>query len=488
MPHNKEYQTIIFECSDLSLLNQKKSNYYLSLRESGNFFIITDNHNNQNGIQNNFFDFIESTVKSGFICKNIIVLPNPVKRGHFKRNVRYLLWFIKDRNENYFNKDKIREKHIWKDVEWGKRDRNYNPLGKDPGNVWLPTEDDGKGKIINHIALDFEDIISRCIDSTSRKNKAILVRFFSKLNKSRIGHDFVEFEKYDFLLSQPAEKNIFTIDNSNKIFEKPKAKIYFDTSENMTSVSNQSIDLMVTSPPYWDLKNYFKIGQIGQEPYIDYLKRLSKVWCETYRVLKNNGQMWININTRTKNKNLILIPQDIIKSCIKIGFTLKEIVIWHKSSGIPTNKSNLTDRHEYFLWFVKSDKYRLNSSEIELIKDYKNPLLNNGLIWNINRKAGSVGKDYIHPAIFPVKLIDRVINLTCDPGAVVLDPFLGSGTTMLSALKNNRNFIGYEYNEDFHKLIKHRVENENINEESIEYIFKKKKEVNNNFPVMRNTN
>ena len=485
MLNNKSYQTIIFECSDISLLHLKINEYYQYLNASGNFFIITDNQYNQFGIQNSFFDFIEVSVNKGFICKNIIILPESGKNEQLKKNVRYLLWCVKNTEENYFDKDKIREKHIWKDVEWGKRSQNYNPLGKDPGNVWLPTEDDGKGKIINHIALDFESVINRCIDSTCLNNSHVLIRFFSKLNQKNINHQFIEFEKYSFLFRKSVERNIKNnIDNQ---FKDPEATVFFDSCEDMKGVTNSSVDLMVTSPPYWDLKNYFKEGQIGQESYSNYLKRLNMVWLETYRVLKKTGQMWINVNTRTKNKNIVLIPQDIIKSCLEIGFIFKEIVIWHKSSGIPTNKSNLTDRHEYFLWFVKSEKYIINSSEIELINDYKNPLLNKGLIWNINRKAGSVGKDYIHPAIFPVSLIDRVINLTSDPGALVLDPFLGSGTSMFSALKNNRNFVGYEYNEDFDKLISHRAKNEEVEENSIKYMYKNnKKEFNNNLPVMRN--
>ena len=186
MLNNKSYQTIIFECSDISLLHLKINEYYQYLNASGNFFIITDNQYNQFGIQNSFFDFIEVSVNKGFICKNIIILPESGKNEQLKKNVRYLLWCVKNTEENYFDKDKIREKHIWKDVEWGKRSQNYNPLGKDPGNVWLPTEDDGKGKIINHIALDFESVINRCIDSTCLNNSHVLIRFFSKLNLKNI--------------------------------------------------------------------------------------------------------------------------------------------------------------------------------------------------------------------------------------------------------------------------------------------------------------
>jgi DNA modification methylase len=106
--------------------------------------------------------------------------------------------------------------------------------------------------------------------------------------------------------------------------------------------------------------------------------------------------------------------------------------------------------------------------------------LNNGLIWNINRKAGSVGKDFVHPAIYPTELIEMVIKLTTNEGDIVMDPFLGSGTSMLASLKNNRNFIGYEYNEEFLDLIKFRVSQENINEKKITYNLYKELEKENN--------
>src|SRR5699024_5032391 len=68
-------------------------------------------------------------------------------------------------NDSYFNKDAIRESHIWKNVEWGKREKNYSPGGKDPSNVWIPTEDDGKGKIIKHIALKLEVAVDRLFNA-----------------------------------------------------------------------------------------------------------------------------------------------------------------------------------------------------------------------------------------------------------------------------------------------------------------------------------
>lgn len=112
-----------------------------------------------------------------YSLKNIIIIPNllkSTKRFFFEDCVDYLLFLSK--NEQYFfNKDPIREKHIWKDVEWGRRNKNYHPLGKDPGNVWIKTQDDGHGKIIKHVGIDFSDAVSRVIKCSTRNGDNCLV-------------------------------------------------------------------------------------------------------------------------------------------------------------------------------------------------------------------------------------------------------------------------------------------------------------------------
>jgi DNA modification methylase len=102
----------------------------------------------------------------------------------------------------------------------------------------------------------------------------------------------------------------------------------------------------------------------------------------------------------------------------------------------------------------------INSDFIDSLNDYKNEKLNYSNIWNINRKAGVIGKNYIHPAVYPTKLIERIIELFTDYDSIVLDPFLGSGTNLIAAINLRRNSIGYEYNENFFSLIKYRITNE----------------------------
>lgn len=463
------YQTILYKYRFNEDINNAYRSIFSKLDDTGSLFIFFETEYDSNGfVKNNVFDVVNLFLNLRFEYKNIIIYPIKIdnKGGILKRNVGYILWFVKKNNIMFFNKDVIREKHIWKDVEWGKRKKNYNPKGKDPGNVWIPTTDNGEGLITEHLFLSIEDIINRCISSTYINCGKVFIKLPNTDKEKIVNIKNITFEKDN------SDKKLKYNDFVNKSDTDIKkiiisSDIYFSSSEKMVEIKDKTIDIMITSPPYWDLKNYFKKGQIGRESYDKYLKRINSVWEETFRVLKDSGSAWININIRTKNKKPILIPGDIIKQCKKIGFRLKDIILWHKSSGIPTHKNNVVNRYEYFLWFIKSNKFKLNNINFN---DYKNEYVNNGLIWNINRKAGSIGKNYIHPAIYPVKLIERIIYLCSNEGDIVLDPFLGSGTTIISALNNNRNSIGYEFNEEFIELIKYRIKKETkLQENDIKY-------------------
>jgi DNA modification methylase len=419
------------------------------MNSTNSLFILFENEYRDGEISHDFFDIIEYYVSKGFQYVNTIIVPRkPHSHEGFIDNVLYVLWFVKNKKDMIFLKDNIREKHIWKDVEWGKRKKNYNPLGKDPGNVWIPTEDNGKGRITKHIYLNIDEVIERIKKSLNPDCETIIYkddkqnRFMSNDNNKEL-------------------KNIH-LRNDNQVLNSEKremkADVIFNSSEKMKFVFDESVKSIITSPPYWDLKDYYKKGQIGQETYEKYLSRLNKVWSEAYRVLKSDGTLWININVRTKKNIPILIPNDIIKQCKKIGFIYRGIIIWHKSSGIPTNKNNLVDRHEYVLYFSKNENNYID--KMNEFNDYLNDDINQGCIWNINRKAGSVGKGYKHPAIYPVELVNRLIKISSEEGDTILDPFLGSGTSLIASINMNRNFIGYEYYEGFEKLIKYRIDNE----------------------------
>lgn len=456
------YKTIVIKNSIDNCIAELNS-LCNSITDDGSIFCIVKTQYKNKEVDKDFMDVIEKglNVKLNYI--NSIVIPED---SEMTDNVLYCIWFVKNKDRYYFNKDAIREKSIWKDVEWGKREKNYNSKGKDPGNVWIPTLDDGKANITNHILLSIDDVYSRLLSTTMAAGDEYLLisdtdtkyRFGSFVGTKRIiKAEYNDISFGNFCDSEPCEKY--------------SGKVVFGTSESMKMIDNNSSDLVVTSPPYWDLKDYYKENQIGQESYEIYSDRMYSVWKQCYDKLKYNGTIWININIRTRKGDTILLPKLFVEQCKKIGFIYRGILIWHKSSGIPTSSKNLSDHHEYVLIFTKSKDSKINVDIFNDYSDYKNDSISHKLFWNINRKAGSVGKNTIHPAIFPTELINRIICVSTVSGDMVIDPFLGSGTTMIASLNNHRSCIGYEYYEGFKSLMASRFKTEiiNFNQDKIEY-------------------
>ncbi len=446
------YDVVILEIDYLKL-NQYLIKIKEELKNSGSLFCICkSSYDKDLNVEYDVFNYIKTSLDLGYEYVNTVVFPlKQSNNALIQDNVSYMVWLSKNKAQMYFNKDAIREKHIWKDVEWGKREKNYNKKGKDPGNVWIPTLDDGKGKITKHILMEKNDIIERILKSTYLQKAKIIIPFNSNI-ENRFKDYNCDFEFVEEV-SKVKKKISKEIKNSKTYSDKISAKVFFETSEHMDKIKNSSIQTIVTSPPYWNLKDYFKKGQIGQEDYETYILRMNKVWFECYKKLNNKGSMWVNINVRVHEGKVILLPYDFIAQCRKIGFYYKGIIVWHKSSGIPTIPKNIVDRFEYVLLFTKDNCPYINCEKFLEYKDYKNEYINKGAIWNINRKFGSIGQKFIHPAIYPNELAKRLIEISSEKGQIVLDPFLGSGTTLISALNCGRSFIGYEYNEGFKTLM-----------------------------------
>lgn len=465
------YKTIIIKNNIDICINEITSNIE-KLTKDGSLFCIIKTQYKDGVVDKDFMNLIEYGISLKLSYINTIVIPNNTE---MLDNILYCVWFTKDKKDYYFNKDSIREKSIWKDVEWGKRQKNYNSIGKDPGNVWIPTEDDGKANITNHILLSEKEIFDKLLSTTLLKNEKYLL-----INDEKTEYKYKDFDyEKKIILNKYSDINFGNFVSESE-YDEYKGKVIFGTSENMEKIEDGSVDMIVTSPPYWDLKDYYKKNQIGQESYEIYSDRMYSVWNQCFNKLKDNGSIWININIRTRNGNPILLPKLFVEQCNKIGFKYRGILIWHKSSGIPTSARNLSDHHEYVLIFTKSNNSKIDVKRFEKYCDYKNENISRKLFWNINRKAGSVGKNTIHPAIFPTELINRINIVSTEVGNLVLDPFLGSGTSLIASLNNKRSFIGYEFNEKFEELMNTRFQNEivDFNNNNVDYISTIKKEKN----------
>ncbi len=225
----------------------------------------------------------------------------------------------------------------------------------------------------------------------------------------------------------------------------------------MNELPNNSVHLMITSPPYNVTKEYD--DNLTLE---DYLILLKKVWKETHRVLVTGGRVCINI-ANLGRKPYIPLHSFIINDMLEIGFQMRGEIIWNKASsaspstawGSWLSAANpvLRDIHEYILIFSKDSFSHPSKGKESTIK--KEEFLEwTKSVWTFPAvSARKIG----HPAPFPEELPNRLIKLYSFKHDVILDPFLGSGTTSLSAVKNDRNYIGYDTNEKYVELADNRV-------------------------------
>ena len=249
-------------------------------------------------------------------------------------------------------------------------------------------------------------------------------------------------------------------------------KIYNHSSEFMPELPDKCVSLMVTSPPYnIDIRygNEWKNGRVTKskgKKYADrleeeeYRKMLFNVFNETKRVLKDDGQLWLNIKNRCVDGNII--PPFFVFYYFNDMF-LKNIIIWNFDWGGSTNKC-FSSRYEYVFFFTKDDKkYTFNLDDVKIPAlnyrpdRYKNQLKNPTDVWKISLVSGNSLERTEHPAQYPEELIERIVKVGTNKGDLVLDPFMGSGTTAVVAKRLERQYVGYEIEKEFIDISEKRL-------------------------------
>ena len=252
-------------------------------------------------------------------------------------------------------------------------------------------------------------------------------------------------------------------------------------ARDLSFIPDETIHLVATSPPYWTLKRYNDTqGQMGHiEEYEQFLAELNRVWTEAFRVLVPGGRLVcvvgdVCLSRRENNGRHTVVPlhADICVQCRKLGFDNLNPIIWHKISNASYEVSNgskflgkpyepnaiIKNDIEFILMQRKPGGYRKPTEEQRSLSMIPKDKFDKWFqqFWTI---TGASTKE--HPAPFPFELASRLVQMFSFTGDTVLDPFCGTATTMVAALKHGRNSIGVELDTDYCKLAASRLMNEN---------------------------
>lgn len=245
-------------------------------------------------------------------------------------------------------------------------------------------------------------------------------------------------------------------------------------SRNMSLISDGSVQLIVTSPPYWQLKDYGVDGQIGfNDTFEEYINNLNLVWSECYRVLEPGCRLCINIGDQFARSvyygryKVVPIHSEIIHFCESIGFDYMGSIIWQKPTSMHTTGGErimgsypyprggiVKIDYEHILLFRRNGKAPIPSRESKMASTLTMEEWNE---YFSSHWTFCGAKQNRHIAVFPEELPKRLIRMFSFVGDTVFDPFMGSGTTALAATKLGRNSIGYELNKDFRAFYKEKV-------------------------------
>jgi site-specific DNA-methyltransferase (adenine-specific) len=246
---------------------------------------------------------------------------------------------------------------------------------------------------------------------------------------------------------------------------------------------SNSVQCVVTSPPYWGLRDYGIEGQIGLEPTLpQFINQLVSVFREVRRVLRDDGTLWLNIgdgytsgnrgyratdkknparamNIRPdtpeglKSKDLQGIPWRLAFALQDDGWYLRSDIVWHKPNAMPESvKDRPTRAHEYLFMLTKSEKYYYDHESVKEV-GMNGKSRNRRSVWDINTQPFPEA----HFATFPPKLVEPCVVASSNPGDYVLDPFLGSGTVGVVCIHHDRNYIGIELNPEYIIIASNRL-------------------------------
>lgn len=259
-------------------------------------------------------------------------------------------------------------------------------------------------------------------------------------------------------------------------------KVFNNDSRGLLKILKDSVKIKstITSPPYFDMKDYGCKNQIGfGQSYLEYLNDLKKVFEDVFKITEEDGSLWIVIDTFKRDNQVIPLPFDLSSKLKEIGWLLEDIIIWKKDKTVPWSANGFMQRKfEYILFFTKSSNYTYNKDKVrnfdtDQLKKWwvKYPERYNPKgkaldeIWEFPIPVqGSWGKKYIrHFCPLPTEMVATMVDISTNENDIILDPFAGSGSVLFQSAVMKRNYIGFELNPDYIQMFQEYFES-NINE------------------------
>ena len=245
-------------------------------------------------------------------------------------------------------------------------------------------------------------------------------------------------------------------------------KVYNGDSRCLLEILPEGVQVQttITSPPYFDMKDYGVEGQVGfGQKYEEYLEDLKEIFAQIYTVTKDDGTLWIVIDTFKRDHAVVTLPFDLVQKLNSVGWKLQEIIIWKKDKTVPwSSKGFMQRKFEYVLFFSKQNNYKTNKDQVRI---YDTQQLKKWWVkyperYNPKAKAldeiwefpipvqGSWGTEYIrHFCPLPKEMVATMISISTDEEDVVFDPFAGSGAVMSQSAYMKRTYLGIEINPQY---------------------------------------
>ena len=245
-------------------------------------------------------------------------------------------------------------------------------------------------------------------------------------------------------------------------------KVYNGDSRCLLEILPEGVQVQttITSPPYFDMKDYGVEGQVGfGQKYEEYLEDLKEIFAQIYTVTKDDGTLWNVIETFKRDHAVVTLPFDLVQKLNSVGWKLQEIIIWKKDKTVPwSSKGFMQRKFEYVLFFSKQNNYKTNKDQVRI---YDTQQLKKWWVkyperYNPKGKAldeiwefpipvqGSWGTEYIrHFCPLPKEMVATMISISTDEEDVVFDPFAGSGAVMSQSAYMKRTYLGIEINPQY---------------------------------------